>query len=376
MKIRSWACVFIFLCISSFAAWAQGLAGSPQSPDTITRPGSFADSGFYDYWNDMSGQGRAGNVLLGKLTVEGEPLPWDPMLVSVLCEGKVLLTAHTDVMGRFVIPTTKSICHPVTACSQTHPAPLPLEGCLVQASIAGFGSSSITITQRNLRDDPTLGMISIARRSGSAAGTALSETTKSASPQAQAFFEKARKEFLENKADKAKNDLQKVVQADPQFADAWYQLGNLQQAENRTEARDSYAKASAADPKFVLPYEQLAFMDAQEGKWQQVVDDTNHAAQLDPNGTTQTWYYSAMANYQLKNLDAAQDSALKSIALDPQHTIPNTERLVAAILTRKGDYAGALEHLKICLANTPKGPDEDLLKKQIALLESKTSAAK
>ncbi|HEY1463465.1 MAG TPA: hypothetical protein VGF44_08615 [Terriglobales bacterium] len=374
MKIKLWLFVFIFLFLSSFISWGQ--AGSPQAADSITRPGSFADSGFYDYWSDMSGQGRAGNVLLGKLTVEGEPLPWDSMLVSVLCKGTVLLTAQTDVMGRFVIPTTKSFCHPVSACAQTHPEPLPLEGCSVQASVVGFGSNSVTITQRNLRDDPALQPLSIARRTGGTDGTALSETSKSASPEAQASFEKARKEFLENKFDKAKGDLQKVVQMDPRFADAWFQLGNLQQADNRTEARDAYSKALIADPKFVLPYEQLAFMDAQEGKWQDVITDTNHEMELDPTGTKQTWYFNALANYETKHLQEAQAGAQKSLSLDPQHTIPNTERLVAAILAKKGDYPGALEHLRTCLAYTPKGPDADLLKKQIALLESKTSAAK
>lgn len=57
----------------------------------------------YDYWTQMSGQGRAGGVLLGKLTVEGESLPWQPVLVSVICNGTTVYTAQSDVQGRFVI---------------------------------------------------------------------------------------------------------------------------------------------------------------------------------------------------------------------------------------------------------------------------------
>jgi tetratricopeptide (TPR) repeat protein len=372
----------LFLSISfSISALAQapvspGMSvANPQSPDSITRPDSIGDLGMYDYWGGMSGQGRAGGVLLGKLTIEGESLPWDPIPISVLCKGQTLATAQTDVLGRFVIPTGKSFC-PASACNQTHAEQLPLEGCTIQAFAAGFGSNSVTITERNLRDDPNVGTITIFRKEGRDLGTAVSDTGRSAPEEASKTFEKARKEYFERKTDRAESDLEAVVKIDPQFADAWFELGNIQQATNRDEARNSYAKALAADPKFVLPYEELAFMDAQEGKWQQVLIDTSHQVQLDPVGTKQTWYYDAMANFELKNFDAAQASALKSVALDPQHTIPTSERLIAVILAKKGDYAGALDHLRKCLAYTAPGPDANLLKKQIAMLQSKTSASK
>src|SRR3954447_23755461 len=77
----------------------------PQGPtaSTITRPGSIQDSGLYDYWADMSGQGRAGGALLGKVAVEGEPLPWEPLLVTLTCDGKVEYSTQTDAKGNFAI---------------------------------------------------------------------------------------------------------------------------------------------------------------------------------------------------------------------------------------------------------------------------------
>jgi tetratricopeptide (TPR) repeat protein len=145
----------------------------------------------------------------------------------------------------------------------------------------------------------------------------------------------------------------------------------LQEASNSADAQTSFAKAAAADPQFVLPYEQLATLAAQANKWQDVLDNTNHALQLDPEGTAQTWYLNAMANYQLGKIDAAQASAEKSLALDPSHSIPNTEQMLAVILARKGDYNGALAHLRNCLKYSPNGPTADLLKQQIAQLEQK-----
>ena len=76
---------------------------TPTPPSTITRPGSIEDSGLYDYWADMSGQGRAGGALLGKVAVEGEPLPWEPLLVTVTCDGKVAYSTQTDAKGNFAI---------------------------------------------------------------------------------------------------------------------------------------------------------------------------------------------------------------------------------------------------------------------------------
>ena len=250
------------------------------------------------------------------------------------------------------------------------------EGCTVQANFAGFHSSSITITQHNLRDEPDLGTITLSRAGGRTGGTALSTTIESAPVAAVKAFEKARTELIDQKPDKAQRDLEKAVQAYPAFAEAWYQLGRLQQAQNSGDARGSYSKAAAADPQFVLPYEQLAMMAAQEQKWQDVVDNTNHTLALNPAGTTQTWYFNALGNFQLGKTDDAEASALKALSMDPAHTVPNTEQLLAVILAKKGDYAGALKHLQNCLTYLPAGQGADLLKQQIALLQSKVNASK
>ncbi|MGA2100855.1 MAG: hypothetical protein ABSG34_07100, partial [Candidatus Sulfotelmatobacter sp.] len=71
--------------------------------------------------------------------------------------------------------------------------------------------------------------------------------------------------------------------------------------------------------------------------------------------------------------DEALVSAEKALAIDPRHSVPNVEQLLAVILARKADYAGALQHLKNCLSYMPRGPNADLLKQQIAQLEQKSS---
>jgi tetratricopeptide (TPR) repeat protein len=323
----------------------------------------------------MSAQGRAGGVLLGKLAMEGEPLPWEPMLVNVDCQGSVVNSTQADLRGQFVITFVEQKGVERTPSDSKRKMETQYEGCLVRASLAGFRSSTVTITTRHLRDDPNLGTITLSpeRRGG---GTELSATSQAAPSNAMKAFEKARAEWLNQNPDGAQRNLTKAVQLYPGFAEAWLQLGKIQKAANPQGARESFSKALAADPKFVLPYEQIAALAAQAEKWQETLDNTSQALQLDPAGTPQLWYYDALAKFQLGKTDEASASALKSLAIDPRHSIGNSEQLLAVILARKADYAGALEHLRNCLTYLPAGPNADLVKQQIAQLEPKVSPSK
>ena len=171
--------VFIaFLPLLSVCAPAQSRSATPQPPSSTTRPESIQDSGIYGYWTHMTDQGRADGALLGKLTVEGEPMLWEPVPISVMCNGKAVHTTLTDPKGRFVIRTTAAggltLQNDIKRQMETY-----FEGCTVEAALAGFDANTITITQRNLRDDPELGTITL-HREASAIGTAISTTGASA----------------------------------------------------------------------------------------------------------------------------------------------------------------------------------------------------
>jgi Flp pilus assembly protein TadD len=370
----SFLIIFLFLTLSVFGQRATP-AIPPQGPtaSTITRPGSIQDSGLYDYWADMTTQGRSGGALLGKLSVEGGPLPWEPLLVTVTCDGKVEYTTQTDARGNFGIvsfqlPGALGNQGDVQRQMETH-----LEGCLVRASVSGFRSSEIAITRRMLRDNPDIGTILISR-AGRDDATSVSRTTETASPKAIKVFEKARAEMMQRDTDGAQRDLKRAVESDPNLAEAWLQLGKLQMTSDPQAARASFSKALAADPKFVLPYEQLAALAAQNANWQEVLDNTDHVTQLYPEGTAISWYLNAMANYQAEKFDVTEASASKSLALDPRHTIMNTEQLLAVVLAQKGDLDGALRHLRSSLTYVPPGPNADLLKQQIAQLEKRAAS--
>lgn len=359
-------CFFLILLASAFAQ-----TGSGKTPEAST------DVGKSTKWNDIQKQARSGDYLLGKVVFAGLPagsLPWDPVPVHVTCDGKLRFTADADPKGNFEIAAVDTNPHKPLGTDGSKPAS-EFVGCAVEAALAGFHSTVLNIVNRNILDNPDIGTITLSREEG-AAGGAVSSTTASAPKDAAKAFEKARAEWLEQKPDKAQRDLEKAVQVYPQFAEAWYQLGKIQAASHPEDAQNSFAKAAAADPKFTLPYSPLVEYAARAGKWQEVADETAHELELDPRGTPQIFYFNALANYKLGKKDVAETSATKALAMDPRHTQPNTEQLLAVVLADKRDFAGALAHLRNCLTYLPAGPNADLVKQQVAQLEKMVPAAK
>jgi tetratricopeptide (TPR) repeat protein len=361
-------CGLFTLLIAGNFAFAQTASGP-----VINRPDSIESEGSLGYWSHMDGQGRAGGFLLGKVVVAGDPMPWNPVFVYVTCQGKTAYATYSGPKGAFSISAVNiagalSLQDDAKRQMETH-----LEGCLVRASLAGFQSNTITIEHRNLRDDPDLGTLSLIRDE-KIAGAAVSATTASAPEKALKDYAKARADVVDSNTDSAQQELQDAVEIDPNFAEAWYQLGKLQQTSEPDKARKSYAAAIAADPHFLLPYEQLAALAVHDGNWKEVADNTGRALLLDPTGTPVTWYYDALSNFELGNIDVAQASAMRSMEMDPQHAIPNTEQLLAAILARKKDYASAIEHLQNCLKYSTTEKHTDELKRSIAKLEELQAA--
>jgi hypothetical protein len=160
-RLYSFFFLLILVAILIGQASAQTHASAPAPPSTLTRPDSIQDSGLYNYWANMSAQGRAGGVLLGKLAMEGEPLPWEPMLVNVDCKGSIVNSTQADLQGRFVITFVAAKGAEHTPADAQRQMETRYEGCLVRASLAGFRSSTVTVTAKNLRDEPNLPTITL-----------------------------------------------------------------------------------------------------------------------------------------------------------------------------------------------------------------------
>lgn len=374
MKISLWIAGFVIAaCIPLANAQAPAGAGAPanRNPEEASGVGKEANM------NQLISQQHGSMQFTGKVVVAGAKPLWDPIPVVVTCGGKTRYNTVTDAKGGFNIMVdarlpeseivkTSSDLRRVTASE--------LVGCNVTAKLDGFDSTSVTIINRDITDDSAIGTINL-RPSEKAKGSSLSATTDSAPPDALKEFEKAHSDDANKHFDGARRHLQKAVSIDPQFAEAWYHLGKVEETDKPDDALTAYQKAAAADPNFTPPYERIAALAAVQKKWQDVVEATNHALQLDPAGTPQIWYFSAVGNFNMHNVATAETAAETSLAMDPNHLAPNTEQLLAVILAQRGDYQMALQHLRHCLTYTPAGPNADLMRQQVAQLEKLVSPA-
>ncbi|MGH9585378.1 MAG: tetratricopeptide repeat protein [Acidobacteriaceae bacterium] len=374
MRYRIWlaAAVGIGMWMGAQAyGQAGGKAPATPTPTPANRPGEAnSNAGNLANYDNMAEHQRGGLQFTGEVKVKDAPLPWDPIPVVVTCNGVVKYRTQADPKGRFMIQGSHTASGSVeTKASVNQAAASQLVGCDVSADVPGFKSSTIRIANRDIRDNPDIGTITLRPDSG-AAGSSESPTTAAAPKEAMKHIDKARADWLNRNANGAERELEKAVKIDPQFAEAWYQLGKLQQMKKENDkALVSYQKAVAADPKFVLPYEEIAELSAPQKKWQDMENAADTALKLDPAGTPQLWYFDALAKYNLGKVNEAEASARKSMAMDPQHLAPNTEQLLAVMLASQGQLEEALKHLQNSLTYVKPGPDADLIKQQIAQLE-------
>ncbi len=305
----------------------------------------------------------------GKVAMTAGKLPWDPIPVVVICGAQARYNTVADAKGAFYIVAPSRGSEVISQKKDpNHVEPSQLVGCSVTAVVEGFTSTRLTIANRTIEDDPSIGTITLTPDER-ATGSIVSSTTESAPAEALKEFDRAHNDDLDKHFDSARQHLQKAVSIDPKFAEAWYHLGQLEQKDNPEDALTAYKKAAGADPNYIPPYEPIAELSALQKNWQAVVDATNQALRLNPAGTPQIWYFNAVGNLNLGNRARAENSAETSLSMDPSHRAPNTEQLLAVIQAGRGEYAGALEHLLHCLTYMPPGPNVEVVKQQIAQLE-------
>ena len=244
-----------------------------------------------------------------------------------------------------------------------------LMGCSLQAFLPGYRSDAVNLGVRRSLDNPDVGTVFL-HRLGNVEGLTISATSAYAPKDAIKALDKARDEQKKQKWDDAQKQLDKAVNLYPKYAAAWYELGNVQlQQRNSEAARQSYAKALEADPKFVSPYQQLAALAARDEKWQDVADDTDRLLKLNPIDFPQAWMFNAVANFNLKKFDLAEKSAQECVSRDSSHRYPKMNLLLGVLLAQKQDYSGAAQNLRNYLQYSPKAEDAEQVRRQLAEVE-------
>lgn len=250
-----------------------------------------------------------------------------------------------------------------------------LEGCELRARLAGYESQSVDLSLRQPMDNPDIGTILLHRLAGTQ-GTTVSATTLNAPKAAVKAFRKAvalekKKQFAQAAA-----SLRQAVEADPRYAEAWYELGRIQANQGEFEAaRNSFEASMRSDENYVPPYLQISLLDLREQRWQALADVSGKAAQLDPFTYPQAFFLNAVANYNLQHVDVAEQSARRAEKLDTRHQLPQVSRLLGAILMGRRDFAGAAVEMRSFLKFAPQSKDAPAVRSQLEAIEKEAGNA-
>lgn len=320
----------------------------------------------------------SGKVMLN----DGNPPP-EPVLIERVCNGQPRGEGYTDSKGRFSfqLGQNQTVLQDASVAGGIDPtfdrqspfggsrsggmgtgrgdqiSERDLIGCEIRAVLPGFRSDLVNLSGRRAFDNPDVGTI-VLHRLANVEGLTISFTAMNAPKDAKKAFERGHKDLMK-KPDKALAEYQKAVQIYPQYSSAWFEMGLVHQSQNRIpEAREAYAKALEADPKFINPYRQLALIELQEQQWQALADTTDRLVKLNPVDYADAYFYNSIANYYLKRYDAAERSARETVKLDTLSRIPKANQLLGEILIEKGDYSAAADSLKAYLKFLPAGHED------------------
>jgi tetratricopeptide (TPR) repeat protein len=329
--------------------------------------------------------------ITGKVVIEDGSAPVQNITIERVCSGMSKTVAYTDPKGRFSFQwgdRNTVVADAMDAGSGTRNVgfgsaqsagggnPLAADpfgsrmlNCALRANLAGYSSDAVNLFNKQIADNPDVGVI-VLRRIAGVEGAAVSLTSELAPKDAKRAYEHGLQSLLKNKPDDAAKDFEKAVAVYPKYADAWVNLGKVRLGQQAVApARAALQKAIESDPKLVVPYVELGILAAKDANWQDSGKYLDHAVQLDPVDFPQAWYADAVANYNLKQYDAAEKSARAAIKLDPHHVNPRADYLLGLVLGEKHDYTGAVAQLNEFVKLAPNAPDLTQVKDQLAQYE-------
>jgi len=145
-----------FLCFMDRDAGA----GKPLHGVEWRRPGRIQHRGQRRQFGELLNKQTGSLQFFGKVAMAAGKLPWDPIPVVVTCGGTARYNTVADAKGGFyIVAAGRSSELSPEKKDPNHAAPSALVGCSVSALVEGFTSTRLTIANRTLEDDPSLGTI-------------------------------------------------------------------------------------------------------------------------------------------------------------------------------------------------------------------------
>ncbi|HEX7358929.1 MAG TPA: tetratricopeptide repeat protein [Bryobacteraceae bacterium] len=380
---------------------SQGGSGNQPAPPTESRPPSTGLPNRQNPTNQFPTTNPTPNTnfpqqdyfVAGRVMLDDGSPASPEIRIERVCNGRVHLEGYTDSRGRFSFqlggPTGVVDTDAADSGSMNVPGQSgsfgrmggsigggmnPYWDCVLRAALPGYTSETKNLAM--IRPFETrLGTIVLHRIGGIHAST-ISVTSALAPKRAQKDFRKARDLIAKRKYDKAEKRLLEATKVYPKYATAWYELGRLQAGQKQFDAaRESFQASIAADSHYMSPYNQLAGLAAEQKKWKDAAQYSKQVIAANPDAFPSSYWYNALANYELKNPKAAEDSAAELVKIDKAHEYPEAQRLLAALLLSRADYAGAASHLRAFLQLDPHAKDAAHLQQALTQIEQKADQA-
>jgi tetratricopeptide (TPR) repeat protein len=251
-----------------------------------------------------------------------------------------------------------------------------MQGCELIASAPGFQPAWLDLSNRRGGDNPDLGTIVLHRIAG-VEGTSVSITALNAPKDARKAWEKGTEFLRKSKTAEAEKELEKAVGIYPKYANAWFDLGRARvQRQADVPARDAFLKAIDADGKLIGPWLELGKMAVVRRDWPDAARYLDRALELDPVDYPRLWYEDALADYHARNFDRAERNVREALKVPLANRDPHADQLLAFLLMRKEDYAGADEALRAYVQLSPNAQDLVRVREQIEEVDSHLTAVR
>jgi lipoprotein NlpI len=241
-----------------------------------------------------------------------------------------------------------------------------LTSCEVRAVLAGYTSSVIQLGRRSAFESPEIGDI-ILTPYGAGGDPTVSPTTQQAPKEAKKAFEKGVKETRGDKPkwDRAAKDLAKAVELYPQFAEAWYELGEARlRLQDVAKAKEAFQHAIESDANFQKPYAPLSLIELKQGNKEESARLADKAVSLNP-GLTEAHFYAAMAHFMLGNLDRAGEAGLLVKKQGGAPRYPRVLVILGDYYAQKEDFAASAQSYGEYLEIEPDSPMAEQVRKRL-----------
>jgi Tfp pilus assembly protein PilF len=322
----------------------------------------------------------SGRVVLA----DGSPPP-DFAQIETICGGQRHLQGKTKQDGVFQFTLGRDPTETITSARDSQPVGITsdtfgraeggavdslghvdLTSCEVRAVLPGYTSSVIQLGRRSVFESPDIGNI-ILTPYGKDGDPSISATTLKAPKEAKKAYEKGLKETRGDKPkwDKAAKELGKAVEVYPQFAEAWYELGEVRlRLQDVEQAKQAFQRSIEADANLQKPYPPLSLIELKLGNKEEAARLADKVVSLNP-GLTEAHFYAAMAHFMLGNLDRAGEAALMVKKQGGEQRYPRALVILGDYFAQKQDFAASAQAYQQYVELEPNTPMAEEARKRL-----------